>query len=136
MQQCPPSCTSAVDLALTALSRATFSCRIASTIPVVSFGRAAASPANTLRAAASASIASDFPREEVEGRIPVVRVPVAGRPVDEHANPPFERGRPQRGVDDRAGLQGRLRSWHARGGRVPPDAAVVPTLAGWRNRLR
>jgi hypothetical protein len=48
--------------ALTALSRATRSCRIDSTIPVVSFGTAVASPASARRAAISASIGSLLPR--------------------------------------------------------------------------
>jgi hypothetical protein len=43
-----PTCTRAAALDLTALSRATFSCCIASTTPVVFFGTTADSLANTL----------------------------------------------------------------------------------------
>lgn len=52
------SWTSACVRALTADSRVARDTRMDSITPVVAFGRAVASPARTLRAAASASIAS------------------------------------------------------------------------------
>lgn len=57
-----PNWCIAVALACTALARARCSWRIASTTPVVSFGELVHSPVSTLRAAASASMASFLPR--------------------------------------------------------------------------
>ena len=48
--------------ACTAPRRATRMTRMASTTPVWAFGTAVATPAKAVRAAASASIGSDFPR--------------------------------------------------------------------------